>query len=70
VGLFARDDEYPSWIKTLESTDDFLLRTFLLGIGIAYLVTGKTAGRIVGICLIVAAALGFALRYKRRRAGS
>ena len=70
MGLFARDDEYPSWINGLESIEGFLLRVFLLGVGIAYLVTGRTASRIVGICVIVAAILGFALWFKRRCLGS
>ena len=49
---------------------DAVLTVALLGFGIAYLVMGNTAGRIIGAVLTTTALAFVAVWIRRRRAGS
>jgi hypothetical protein len=66
VGLLARDDEFPLWIRVYDSLCGGALCLTVLGFGIAYIVMGNRAGQIVGICLVVGALAGASHWFRRR----
>ena len=66
MGLFARDDEYPAWIRAYDGLYDAVLTLTVLGFGIAYLVMGNTGGRIIG-AVLTTTALAFMTVWIRRR---
>ena len=66
VGFRVPDDELPLWLRVYNGLWTTLFCLALIGFGISYIVLGHTAGRIVGIILVVSAAAAGSLNLKRR----
>lgn len=65
MGLLVRRRQEPRWLLIYHAIWWLVFAPFVLALGAFYLVTGNSGGRVIGGCLLAAAAAGLFLSLRR-----